>query len=103
MTEQPKRKILMDQETETKEEVSPMYKVLCHDDPHTEYQFVVELLVAVFRLPRARATELTDAIDSDGFVLVGLYPRALAKKKILRAQNIARAASFPLAFSMERA
>ena len=38
-------------EERVEEAVAPLSRVVCHDDPHTTMEFVVQVFTGVFRLP----------------------------------------------------
>lgn len=85
----------------TKFQVAPLHRVICHDDPHTTCEFVVEVLRAVFRLPQGRAEELMWRVHHSGAAVIGCYPKTLAEKRATRAMGLARTRGFPLSFSVE--
>ncbi|MEM6674058.1 MAG: ATP-dependent Clp protease adaptor ClpS [Planctomycetota bacterium] len=91
------------EETESLEEVkvANLWKVICHDDPHTTMDFVVDVLVKVFRQPSVRAVELMMRVHTTGSALIGLWPESVARKKVNRAHAKARALGYPLTFSIE--
>jgi ATP-dependent Clp protease adaptor protein ClpS len=95
----------IDVEVETKEEVreqlAPLWRVICHDDPHTTMEFVVEVLRGVFRLTTPRAMEVMYQVHHAGAALVGRWPEEAARKKVNRATAKARAQGFPLTFTVE--
>ena len=89
------------EETDVTERLAPMWKVVCHDDPVTTMDFVVGVFVEVFRLPTARAFELMMRVHQSGSAVVGRWPESAAKRKAQRAKAKARAAGFPLTFTVE--
>jgi len=94
----PKRVVL----AETRQRTAPLFRVVCHDDPHTTMGFVVSVLRAVFRLPQARAVERMLCIHQTGAALIGCYPRSLAERRVQRATALARASRYPLTFTVEQ-
>jgi len=87
--------------TSTEETLSPLWRVICHDDPITTMDFVVQLLREVFRLPLQRAMTLMLEVHNSGAATVGRWPESTAKSRAERAQAKARAAGFPLTFTVE--
>lgn len=79
-----------------------MYRVICHDDPVTPMDFVVEVFRSVFRIGPQRAAELMQGVHQTGSAVVGRYPKILAEKRVNRAKALARADGFPLTFSIEK-
>ena len=88
-------------EEQVRETLAPLYRVICHDDPVTTMDFVVEVLTAIFRLSQPRAIEVMLDVHNKGAALVGCYPRSLAERRVNRAKSKARAQGFPLTFSVE--
>jgi ATP-dependent Clp protease adaptor protein ClpS len=82
-------------------ELAPLSRVVCHDDPHTTMEFVIEVLRGVFRLPQARAVELMMRVHQSGAAVIGRYPHEVAERKVTRATSLARANAYPLTFSVE--
>jgi ATP-dependent Clp protease adaptor protein ClpS len=75
--------------------------VVCHDDPITTMDFVVEVLRGVFGLTQARAYERMLRVHATGAAVIGSWPRSEARALIDRATSQARARGFPLTFSLE--
>ncbi len=88
--------------TDVEETLAPLWRVICHDDPITTMDFVVEILRGIFRLTTARATELMYQVHYTGSALVGHWPEDVARRKVRRATSRARTAGFPLTFTVEK-
>lgn len=88
--------------TETTEKLAPLYRVICHDDPITTMEFVVGVLMKVFRLSQPRAIEVMLGVHTKGAAMVARYPKPLAESRVSRARTMARADGFPLIFSIEK-
>lgn len=75
-------------------------QIILHDDEYeTPDQFVVELLHAVFKKSVTDATELTEAINTDGHVVCGIYPHEIAQELLAAARKHIQAAGQPLRIS----
>lgn len=94
--------VLDEPETVNEQQLAPLWKVICHDDPITTMDFVVEMLTKVFRLPLARAMELMLRVHTQKAAVIGLWPESVARKKVNRAHAMARADQFPLTLSLEK-
>jgi len=94
--------IQVDEEQELREELAPLWRVVCHDDPYTTMDFVVGILRSVFRQPAARAVELMLRVHHTGAAMIGRYPEGVARRRVRRATGTARARGFPLTFSVEK-
>ncbi|SKA81549.1 ATP-dependent Clp protease adaptor protein ClpS [Desulfobaculum bizertense DSM 18034] len=77
------------------------YKVIMHNDDYTSMDFVVAVLMKVFRKSQETAVELMLAIHHEGKAVCGVYPREIAEIKIAQVAELARAAEFPLKCTME--
>jgi ATP-dependent Clp protease adaptor protein ClpS len=90
-------------EQETKHKVSepPMYKVLLHNDNYTTMDFVVMVLVTVFRKPEAEAVRIMLDVHYQGIGMAGTYPHDVAESKVQRGMQMAREANFPFLLTME--
>lgn len=88
--------------TDTSEKLAPLYRVICHDDPITTMEFVVAVLMKVFRLPQSRAIEVMHGVHTKGAAVVARYPKLVAESRVSRARTLARADGFPLTFSIEK-
>lgn len=77
------------------------WTILVHNDDVTPYEFVVDTLGQVFSLSDEIAETVTWEAHSKGVAPVCSRPKSEAKRLISDAHNLARAAGFPLTFSME--
>lgn len=74
--------------------------VVCNDDV-TTVDFVVAMLISVFRHNEKSAFELTIAIHQHGSAVAGVYPYEIAEQKAVDATNMARLNGFPLITKVE--
>ncbi len=78
-----------------------MYKVLLHNDDYTSMDFVVHVLVNVFRKTVEDATEIMLAVHESGIGLCGIYTHEIAETKVRQTRHMARGAGFPLRCTLE--
>lgn len=78
-----------------------MWKVLILNDDHTPMDFVIELLIAIFRHDESSAEALTLEIHNTGSAVAGLYNFEIAEQKVIDATNASRNSGFPLSFQLE--
>ena len=92
-------------ERETKQKIAkpPMYNVLLHNDNYTTMDFVVMVLVTVFRKSESEAMRIMLDVHYKGIGIAGKYPRDVAESKVQRAMQMAREAQFPFLLTMEPA
>lgn len=77
------------------------YKVLLHNDDYTTMDFVVEILVGVFRKTETQATSIMLAVHNQGYGVCGVYTAEVAETKVDMVHRFAKSAGFPLKCSME--
>ena len=77
------------------------YRVVFHNDDHTPMEFVVELLMTVFKHSSVTAEELTLKIHNEGTATVGVYTYEIAESKGVEATTLSRSHGFPLVITVE--
>lgn len=77
------------------------FKVIVCNDDVTTMEFVVAMLVTVFRYDEKRAIDLTMAIHQKGSAVAGIYPYEIAEQKAVDATNMARLNGYPLITKVE--
>ena len=96
----PDEAVLIDEETKFEE--PPLYRVLIHNDDFSTMDFVVYVLVHVFRRSEADAIHLMLQVHNEGVGLAGIFTHEVAETKVAQATQLARAHEFPLLCTMER-
>jgi ATP-dependent Clp protease adaptor protein ClpS len=74
--------------------------VVCNDDV-TTVEFVVAMLISIFRYDEKRAFDLTLAIHQKGSAVAGIFSYEIAEQKAVDATNMARLNGFPLITKVE--
>ena len=77
------------------------HKVLLHNDDFTTQQFVVQVLVRIFRKTETEATQIMLTVHHTGMGVAGIYPAEVAEAKVAQTTEYARSHSFPLKCTME--
>ncbi len=72
------------------------FKVIIYNDDFTTMDFVVKVLREVFFKQPAEAETLMMAVHKSGQAIVGIYTYDIAKSKVRKAVNMARAENYPL-------
>ncbi|HPS56694.1 MAG TPA: ATP-dependent Clp protease adapter ClpS [Spirochaetota bacterium] len=80
-----------------------MYRVILHNDHYTTMDFVVEVLVTVFHMPSAKATQVMLDVHRKGIGVCGVYTYDIAVTKVEQVHHMAKAREYPLRCSYERA
>ena len=89
--------------TEKKLDEPKMYRVFLHNDHYTTMDFVVEVLVKIFHMPVARATQIMLDVHKRGIGICGVYTYDIAVTKVNQVHQMAQARMFPLKSSYEEA
>jgi ATP-dependent Clp protease adaptor protein ClpS len=79
------------------------YRVVLHNDDYTTQEFVVRVLMSVFRKPAAEATKIMLDVHKKGRGVVGVYTYDIAATKVAQVHDLARQNEFPLRASCEEA
>ena len=77
------------------------YKVIVCNDDVTPVEFVISMLVAVFRHDEKAALELTLSIHNKGSAVAGIFSYEVAEQKAIDATNMARTNGYPLITKVE--
>ena len=84
-------------------EVPPSYKVILLNDDFTTMDFVVNILMTIFRKKEAEAVEIMLSVHKNGEGVAGIFPYDIAATKIQLTMRRAHEAGFPLKCKMEKA
>ena len=97
------RKPSVETEPEVDQRVSlaPRWRVIIHNDDVTPMDFVVAILLGVFRLEGQRATKVMLEAHQTGVAHVITLALEEAEVRVERAHALARAKRWPLTFTYE--
>ncbi len=87
--------------TRPKVERPKMYKVILHNDDYTTMEFVIEVLIGVFRKSRIEAARIMLSVHNSGKGVAGVYTREIAEAKAGQALDLARTRAYPLLVTTE--
>ena len=79
------------------------YRVIMHNDDFTTMDFVVDVLMDIFRKDRTEAIRLMRLVHECGKASVGSYPYDIAVTKIQAATTRAKEEGFPFRLTVEEA
>lgn len=79
-----------------------MFKVLLHNDDYTTMEFVVHILMLVFRKSLEEATRIMLNVHRKGIGLCGIYSHEVAETKVETVTRLARENGHPLRCTMEK-
>ena len=80
----------------------PNYKVIVLNDDTTPMDWVISILVEVFKHSEETAKKLTLTIHTEGSAVAGIYTFEAAEQKSIEAVNLSREHGFPLSFRLEQ-
>ena len=98
----PETKEKSDVRTDQETQEPPMYKVLLHNDDYTTMEFVVHVLMLVFRKPLEEATRIMLNVHRKGIGLCGIYSFEVGETKVEVVTRLARENGHPLRCTMEK-
>jgi len=97
-----KEKIILKEKSKLNYKKPNMYKVLLHNDDYTTMEFVIEVLIEVFRKNSAEANKIMYDVHKKGIGVAGLYTRDIALTKIKQATYMSELNEFPLKMTVEK-
>lgn len=77
------------------------YKVLLLNDDYSTMEFVIEVLVNIFRKTVEESTQIMLNIHNKGKDVCGVYSYEIAATKVAQVKTLARKEGFPLKAVME--
>ena len=86
--------------TDSLKEPGKFKVIVCNDDV-TPIEFVISMLITVFRHNEKSALELTLSIHNSGSAIAGTFTFEVAEQKALDGTNLARTHGYPLVLKVE--
>lgn len=83
-------------QTSTELKEPSLWVVTLHNDDFTPFDFVIALLVRVFRKSEEEAEELATRVHHAGKAQVGRYTKEIALAKVMQSTKIAEKNGHPL-------
>lgn len=77
------------------------FKVIVCNDDVTPVEFVIAMLMKIFRHDERTAVNLTLQVHDEGKGIAGVYTFEIAEQKAIDATNMARLNDFPLVIKIE--
>jgi len=91
----------VDSDIQSETALEPLFRVLIHNDDVTPYNYVILVLLNIFKLSHELAEHITWVAHTTGIARVVTRPRAEAQRLVDRAHATAQADGYPLTFSLE--
>jgi len=76
-------------------------RVIVLNDDFTTFEFVIMVMMTVFMKSNEEACEIAETTHVHQKATVGTYTLDIAKSKVAKATNMARAEGFPLRFDIQ--
>lgn len=92
--------VLVKKKSKTKK--PSMYKVLLLNDDYTPMDFVVQILISIFNMSNAQATEIMFQVHNSGAGICGVYSYEIAETKVNLVIDYSRKNQHPLQCVMEK-
>lgn len=89
--------------TNSKIDKPKRYNVVMHNDDFTTMEFVVEILIEIFRKDAIEAERIMLFVHQKGKAIVGSYPLDIANTKVNAAMTRAKEQGFPFRVTVEEA
>lgn len=77
------------------------FKVIVCNDDYTPMEFVIVMLMKIFKHSETSATDLTMKIHNTGSAVAGVYTYEIAEQKTVDATELARYNGWPLLLKLE--
>ena len=77
------------------------YKVIIHNDDYTSMEFVVQVLVGVFKKQVVEATKIMFDVHKKSRGIAGIYSYDVGVTKIIQAMEMCEESGFPLKLTLE--
>ena len=89
-------------EVRAKPERPRLYKVILLNDDFTPREFVVKVLMGIFRMTEAEALGVMLTADRRGACVVAVFTREVAEMKAKQGSDAGARRGYPLSFTTER-
>ncbi len=86
---------------ESKIKIPRQYKVILHNDDYTPMEFVIHILMSVFKKDELTATQIMLNVHNLGKGICGTYSYEIAETKVAKVHQLAEQNEYPLHASME--
>ncbi len=93
--------VIEEEIVETEEALEKRWKIIAHDDPVTTMEFVVRIMVQIFKKPVVFAEAIMWQVHNEGLSVVDVLPKSEAELRVRKATLLARLEGFPFRFTLE--
>lgn len=89
--------------TTEKPKIPKKYHVVLHNDDFTPMEFVVNVLVGIFSMPKEKAQAVMLQIHNQGKAIAGTYSHDVASTRVTQVANYAAEFEHPLLCDLQEA
>ncbi len=79
-----------------------MYRVLLMNDDYTPMEFVVSILIGIFKKTQEEATQVMLQVHQSGMGTCGIYTFEIAETKVTQVMDAAKRNQHPLQCTLEK-
>jgi len=79
-----------------------MYRVILMNDDYTPMEFVVSILMGIFKRTQEEATKIMLNVHQKGIGTCGIYTFEIAETKVAQVMDAAKRAQHPLQCTLEK-
>lgn len=79
----------------------PLFRVLLHNDNYTTMEFVIYVLVEIFRRSELDAIRIMLQVHEQGVGIAGVFSYEIAETRVARVMALARECEYPLLCTIE--
>lgn len=97
----PSTDIQLDEKIKIKASEPKRWKVIFLNDDSTPMEFVVSLLIEIFRHNNQTANDVMMQVHETGSGIAGVYSFEIAEAKAVEATNLSRTNGYPLQIKLE--
>lgn len=94
--------VQINEKIEKKLTFPPKYKVVFLNDDVTPIDWVISLLIKIFKHSAKQAEQITLSIHNEGSGVAGIYNYEIAEQKALESTSQSREQGFPLLIKVEK-
>lgn len=84
-------------------EIPKNYNVILLNDDYTAIEFVIYVLMTIFKKSKEEAFSLAKSIHNSGKGIAGTYTREIAETKTIQCETLAKENGYPLKADIESA
>ena len=96
-------KIIAEKKEKVKIKKPKQYKVVMHNDDFTTMEFVVNILMTIFKKDINTSNKIMMDVHKLGRGIVGVYPYDIATTKVAMTLDMAKEEGFPFNITIEEA